>query len=208
MGRNVEGGEGRRPGADGPLMAWRGTTVSLLGIIAPLVLGCGLGSRGDPPPSPSAAFEPALVEAIVAMEAGTLTNSVHLANGLTFSLPYYSSTRLRNGSGVLQPGDLLIAGPGNPPAWWVDLEPRLLNRSPGATGPETVPDVTCWLIEGGAIDEGDAIHYSTGLVLKKAEGFHVVETWIPDPFPARDSDSFCVDRAGHVRTLEFIWEPF
>jgi hypothetical protein len=189
-------------------MARWGAVPCLLGIVAAVVLGCGLGGRSDPPPSPTAAFEPVLVESIVAMEAGTLTNTVHLANGLTFSLPDASPARLRNGGGVLRPGDLLIAGPRNPPAWWVDLPPRLLNRSPGASGPEAVPDVTCWLIDGGAFDEDDAIHYSSGLVLKKAEVFHVVETWIPDPFPARDSDSFCVDRAGRVRTLEFIWEPF
>ena len=30
-------------------------------------------------------------------------------------------------------------------------------------------------------------------------------TWSRDPFPARDSDSFCVDRDGVVTSLDFIW---
>ena len=30
-------------------------------------------------------------------------------------------------------------------------------------------------------------------------------TYIPNPFPARISDSFCVDHDGTVTSLDFIW---
>jgi hypothetical protein len=63
------------------------------------------------------------------------------------------------------------------------------------------------LIDGGAFDEGDAIHFSSGLLLKKVEGFRVVEDWVPDPFPARAPDQFCVDVVGRVTTLQSIWVP-
>ncbi|HEX2756568.1 MAG TPA: hypothetical protein VHM48_13960 [Candidatus Limnocylindrales bacterium] len=189
-------------------MRRRGAIPGFVGVAASLVLGCGLGGRGDPPPSPSTIFEPAVIGLIEATETGTLTSTVRLGDGPTYSLPDNSPVRLPNGGGVLKPGDLMLAGPSVPPTWWVDLPPRLLNRLPGATGPEVIPDGKCWLIDGGAFDEGAAIHFSSGLLLQKAEGFHVVQTWIEDPLPARASDSLCVDVGGHVTTLEFIWEPF
>jgi len=134
---------------------------------------------------------------------------VALDDGSTIVLRGAPQIQLQTFSGQLQTGDLVLAGPGKPPAWWADLASKNRVHPSGApSGATDVPDGLCWKIAGGAFDEGGAIHFSNGLLLKKTADFKVVYSWIPDPFPARSDDNFCVNRAGEVTTLDFIWEPY
>jgi hypothetical protein len=176
------------------------------GAVAMLSAGCGDG-RGDPPPSPTSAFEPAVVSLITSVEQEAIGRRVLLADGTTLNLnpDDPSSPRLTNGTGQVIPGDLVLAGPGSPPSWWAALSTRHSVHPSGAPGSAQVPDGRCWYIRGGAYDEGTVIHFSSGLRLPKAPGFEVSMDWIPDPFPARGSDSFCVDQQGIVTSLDFIW---
>jgi len=178
----------------------------LIGSAALSNAACGDG-RGDPPPSPTIAFEPAVISLIDTVENDASGHRVVLVDGTTLTLDVYdpSSTRLMNGTGQVVSGDLVLAGPGDPPTWWTALPTKYSVHPSGAPGSAEVPDGLCWSIHGGAYDEGDAIHFSSGLRLPKATNFQVAMTYIPNPFPARISDSFCVDRDGIVTSLDFIW---
>lgn len=179
---------------------------ALVGSAAMVVAACGDG-RDDPPPSPTRSFEPAVISLIDTVESDATTHRAVLVDGTTLTLDFDdpSSTRLTNGFGQIVPGDLVLAGPGDPPTWWTALSTKHSVHPSGAPGSAEVPDGLCWYITGGAYDEGDAIHFSSGLRLPKAAAFRVVPTWIPDPFPARISDYLCVDQAGIVTSLDSIW---
>jgi len=196
-------------------MARRAAIAAIVGAAAVLVIGCDLGGRGDRPPSPTASLEPVVV-GVIASADGDPPNSgmgsAQLEDGSTIILGGTTQDRLVTFSGQLQVGDLLLAGPGNPPVWWADLDSKIrISPSPPIESPGVgrigVPDGNCWSIGGGAYDIGDAIHFSNGLLLKKAADFHVEMDWIKDPFPTRSGDRFCVDREGHVTSLDFIWQP-
>ena len=178
----------------------------LIGSAALLNAACGDG-RGDPPPSPTSAFEPAVISLIDTVENDATSHRVVLVDGTTLTLDFYdpSSARLMNGSGQVVPGDLVLAGPGDPPTWWTALSLKYGLVPSGAPSSAEFPDRGCWSMHGGAFDDGDAIHFSNGLRLPKAENFQVAMTYVPNPFPARSSDSFCVDRDGTVTSLDFIW---
>ena len=186
-------------------MAGRWRSRALIASAIALATACGDG-RGSPPPSPTTSFEPTVVSLIATVDGNWTEHRVVLENGTKLTLRSdSSSTQLSNGRGPVGPGDLVLAGAGNPPAWWAALESRRRIRPSGASGSADLPDGLCWTIYGGAFDERDSIQFSTGLRLRKAAEFHVQMTWIKDPFPARDGDSFCVNRAGAVTSLEFIW---
>jgi hypothetical protein len=192
-------------------MAGRGSTAAVLAFAAALVLGCDLGGRGDPPPSPTASLEPLVIGVIVSVQRDSPnsdTGTARLDNGSTVVLGGPPQNRLMTFSGQLRPGDLVLAGAGDPPEWWADLDSKVRVQPSGSPGSIGVPDGRCWSIAGGAYEIGDTIHFSNGLLLKKSADFHVEMTWIKDPFPARSSDRFCVDRTGRVTSLDFIWQPY
>ena len=178
----------------------------LIGSAALLNAACGDG-RGDPPPSPTSAFEPAVISLIDTVENDATSHRVVLVDGTTLTLDFYdpSSARLMNGSGQVVPGDLVLAGLGDPPTWWTALSLKYGLVPSGAPSSAEFPDRGCWSMHGGAFEDGDAIHFSNGLRLPKAKNFQVAMTYVPNPFPARSSDSFCVDRDGTVTSLDFIW---
>jgi hypothetical protein len=187
-----------------------------LGVAALLAVGCDLGGRGDPPPSPTESLEPVIV-GVIARAFGDPANSgrgtAQLEDGSTLMLGGEGQRQLVTISGQFEPGDLVLAGPGNPPIWWADLDSKIRVQPSGSavsrgTRSFGVPDGHCWSIAGGAYDVGDAIHFSNGLLLPKAADFHIAMDYIKDPFPARSGDRFCVDRHGNVTSLDFIWQPF
>jgi hypothetical protein len=192
-------------------MAGRGTAAVVSVITVVLLAGCGgLGGRGKPPPSPTETLEPIVVGLIAAAKpdyTNSSTGSVTLDDGSTIVLRNLASIQIPTNLGPLEPGDLVLAGPGSPPAWWANLAPKV--RGVPSAGPRSsaVPGGACWLLTSGAFDGGHTIHFANGLLLKKAPGFRVVYDWIPDPFPTRDGDQFCVGRDGLVTSLDFIWEP-
>ena len=176
----------------------------LVGTAAIMIAACGDG-RGDPPPSPTSAFEPEVISLIGVVEHDATGRRVTLVDRTALTLDDPSSARLTNGSGQIVPGDLVLAGSGDPPTWWTALSLKYGIVPSGAPASAEFPDRGCWSMHGGAFDEGDAIHFSNGLRLPKAKDFQVAMTYVPNPFPARASDSFCVDRNGTVTSLDFIW---
>ena len=64
-------------------------------------------------------------------------------------------------------------------------------------------------IEGaGVYDEGDALHFSTGLLLPKSSDFSIANWYDErDPFPLRRGDRICLDRAGTALSAT-VWLPF
>jgi hypothetical protein len=189
-------------------MAGRWTAVLSSMTVAALLVSCG--GRAKPPASPTETLEPVVVGLIASAMPdgiGAVTGSVTLDDGSTLALGL-QQVRLTPPFGQLKPGDLMLAGPGSSPAWWIDLDSKIRVVPSGRPAASPVPDGACWLMEGGAFDVGDAIHFANGLLLKKAPGFRIVYDWIPDPFPTRDGDRFCVNRDGQVTSLDFIWEPY
>jgi hypothetical protein len=164
------------------------------------------GGRGDPPPSPTTTLEPAVVSEIASANRDGSTYQTQLVEGTALSVDS-TAARLTNGFGQVQAGDLLLARPGRPPTWWTALATKNVVHPSGAPSGASVPDGRCWYAAGGAYDEGASIHFSSGLLLPKAAGFTIVYDWIPDPFPTRDGDYFCVDGDGTVISLDFLWGP-
>jgi hypothetical protein len=176
-------------------------TVILGSVIASAACG---GGRDTPPPSPTTSFEPVIVSLVAAVDRDATIQEATLSDGSRLRLDE-TNGRLLNGDWEVVPGDLLLADSGTAPTWWAALPTKNVVHPSGAAASASVPDGRCWLIRGGAYDEGDAIHFSSGLRLPKAAEFKVAFDWIKDPFPARGSDSFCVDRDATVTSLDFIW---
>ncbi len=62
----------------------------------------------------------------------------------------------------------------------------------------------------GVYDEGDALHFSSGLLLPKSPDFHTNMDYREDDFeifPLRRADSLCVDRSGTALSAA-IWLPY
>lgn len=176
----------------------------LLGCAALTIAACG-PSRSDPPPSPTSAFEPEVASLVATVDDdATEGRVVVLENGTALNLND-ERARLWNSFGEVIPGALMLAGSGRSPTWWIVLATKNRVHPSGAPSAAQVPDGLCWYLSGGAYDDGDTIHFSNGLRLPKPASFLVVPTWVEDPFPARASDYFCVDRQGKVTSLDFIW---
>lgn len=63
-------------------------------------------------------------------------------------------------------------------------------------------------MSGGAWDDGDSIHLSSGLRLSKAESFTVEPDYLDEaPFPLREADTICLDATGAVMSVR-IFIPF
>jgi hypothetical protein len=60
----------------------------------------------------------------------------------------------------------------------------------------------------GVYDEGDVLHFSTGLVLPKASRFALfIDYHDIDEFPLRSADTICIDRSGTAVSAR-IWLPY
>ncbi len=66
-------------------------------------------------------------------------------------------------------------------------------------------DECLFTIQAGAFDDGDFIHFSSGLRLPKADDFFIRADWPEDPFPLRPTDTMCLTSTGEVQS---VWEVF
>jgi hypothetical protein len=188
-------------------MPFRPILVAGLALAATLAGCIGLEGRGAPPPLPSRDLSPKVIGVIAEVAAGTADGVVVLVSGQRLTLAPQLHV-----AGATQParGSLILAGPGDPTAWWTSLQSSTYPRRTAASGqafgrsPGTAD--RCWDIYGGAFDEGASIHFSSGLRLPKASDFRIVEDYLPDPFPARAGDAFCVDATGAVAIFVSIFQ--
>lgn len=97
-----------------------------------------------------------------------------------------------------------ISSPGNPgPVEDGDLVLLAWNGSDVAwyAGARAQPDdPTCpYELQGAAFDAGDELHFSSGLLLPKGEGFAFEPAWIERPSQSMPKGAFfCLDRTGEV----------
>ena len=171
-------------------------------VVASMLVGCDSG-RGPMPPRPTRSLEPTVISLVTKVDQDGSPVVVTLASGERLDFEGIGGEREVYRRGNLEPGDLFLAGSGNPAEWYALLSPTSTIR----TG-SSKPDPTCWAINGGAFEDGDFIHFSNGLRLPKAAGFSVVDDYIEDPFPARGSDEFCVNQEGKVTSLVYIFLPY
>ena len=156
------------------------------------------------PPSPSSTLDPARIEVVTEVDESASPFLVTLASGEILHFDEIGGRRQIYRWGNLEPGVLLLTGPGDPAAWYT----WLVTRGTAAQG-QSPREADCWEIRGGAFDEGSFVHFSSGLRLPKAPDFHLAQTWIhEDPFPARESDVMCVDRAGVVTQMVYLFQPY
>jgi len=171
-------------------------------VVASMLVGCNSG-RGPLPARPTRSLAPTIISLVTKVDQDGSPVVLTLASGDRIDFEGIGGEREVYRRGNLEPGDLLLAGPGNPADWYALLSPTSTVR----TG-SSKPDPACWAINGGAFEDGDFIDFSNGLRLPKAAGFSVVDDYIEDPFPARGSDEFCVNQEGQVTSLVYIFLPY
>jgi len=114
--------------------------------------------------------------------------------------PMLSDNVLRVSHGGADPGtsiadgDLMFFGEDAQGAWYAAANHVGTNECP-------------FEMSGGAYDEGDVLHFTSGLVLRKAPNFRIVSDWVEDPFPLRAADQICVNEQGEVLSVS-IWLPY
>ena len=174
-----------------------GRSAAAIGVLLLIVAGCVPG-RGPEPRRPSATLEPAVI-GVVDQVGPERTLRLEGSDQVTYGM----STPVVWSWGNLEAGDLWLADRLDDPTWYAWLAPNQTLWS----GMTTL-DPDCWEIRGGAYDDGAFVHFSHGLHLRKAVGFTVRESYVEDPWPARFSDIFCVNRQGEVKNLMSIALPY
>ena len=164
--------------------------------------GC---SRGQSGPVPTEDLRPSVIGVI---EHPAASLPVALRGGATFAPPSGAVvTRLHNwpsstadeADGLYEPvgleeGVLLFGGRRADASWWYQL------AYPGFGGD------CAYVIHGGSFDDGDGVHFSSGVRLPKAPGFNVrgqgsgpIQTFTDDMgFPGHMDDSICLDEQGRA----------
>lgn len=165
----------------------------LMLVVGSLVIGC---SRGPVPPSPAVVVHPVVVGVVDWTEDGDpISFPIPLDGGIEFGRSDGTApTRLINWPDTepdeanLIDGHLLLGGDDSTIGEWFQLS----GPGPNADG--------CWMVWGGAFDEGNAVRFASGVEVPKSDDFEI-RTYghDVDPFPARGSDGICVDREGLAR---------
>lgn len=156
--------------------------------------------RGPEPPRPTEDLRPSVVGVIASED---VAEPFLLEGGASFDPPDGAAVRpLQNwpGSSVLEPdefvkGLLLLGGQGEDGGWWYEI-----------AGVGGANEDGCWPIYGGAFDEGDSVHFTSGLRVPKLPTF-VIRTNGPDDdrgFPAHQDDSVCLDARGNAVYLDLF----
>lgn len=159
--------------------------------VAALVVIC-LGAactRGPAPPEPTEDLRAATVGIV---ETGQSGDGVELRGGERFpSAAGVAPQRLVNWPADskrqpadMEPGSLLLGGQRADGSWWYQL---------ASLGNE------CWEVLGGAFDRGDAVQFSTGVIVPKAPGFELrTHGTEGNPFPGHAWDVTCLSGDGEA----------
>ena len=128
-------------------------------------------NRGPGPAQPNESLVPTAVSLIA--EAGSARPPFRLSTGYLFA-PEGGTTVRRIATTDLdddltappEPGDLLLSGQDDKGIWWAAVHrgspPSELTRQP------------VWCITVGAFEEGDLVHFGSGLIVPKSIDFHAV----------------------------------
>jgi hypothetical protein len=195
-----------------------GAAYFLLSAVAFVAFVTLVGGRGFDPPRPTRALAADDVDLIVMWEDGDCPYMrFTLASGQVVNI-----IASANGGPICEPGGPIRTGrfltDDDLCCWSQDSGERftdgpLVYIGHDAEGPwyavaRSLAPHCPYELHGGAYDDGQVIHFSTGLVVPKARSFDFEhESDRDDGFPLRDADTLCVNRKGEA-ILARIWRSY
>lgn len=211
----------------GLVLRWRGsagtrTLGSMLvgGASLAIVIGliAGLNLLVGGPPRPDRSLVPQVVGVVVRwdpVEGECQMTRLTLQSGQTFDLRLLGDSRARCGDGPWQTGVPELthshnlsgtsqAGETIPDGGLLYYgHDRQAEWIAGASSNELAADsAECpYTLSGSGYDEGDILHLSTGLIVKKTTDFENKTPWMTETSTFRDSDRICINERGEAISI-------
>jgi hypothetical protein len=186
-------------------------------IAAPLLLLTGCGRPAAAAPPTDLELRPEIIGVVVSwdrgphggtaytLDTGEVVELGYRASDGTTATPRKSESDIgwgdlnrTPGQAVYGPSVLLLAGHGPDGKLWYAAAPA------GRQGSK------CRYYEmraAGIYDEGSVLHFSTGLIVRKASDFSTDAASGDEAFPLNSADRLCLDEAGSAVFAE-IWYPY
>jgi hypothetical protein len=211
----------------GLVLRWRGSagtrtlgSVLVGGASLAIVIGliAGLNLLFGVPPRPDRSLVPEVVAVVVRwdfVEGECQMTRLTLQGGRSLDLHLFGDSRARCGDGpwetgvpvltrslglwgtsqageTIPDGGLLYYGHDGQSEWIA-----------GASSNELAADFAeCpYTLSGSGYDEGDILHLSTGLVVKKTADFENKTPWMTETSTFRDSDTICINKRGEATSI-------
>jgi hypothetical protein len=186
------------------------TAIGALVVLALAVSAC---ARASEPPMPTESRAPDTIGVVVEWEyLDCNARGFELASGDVVAIAESASTcdgRMNAPTPRLSETGLLMGGErseaGKP---FADGDLLLYGEDDGdacfAAANHRESQSCPYVIRGGAYDEGTALHFSSGLILRKAPTFQIVTNGVDDPYPLREADTICLNELGEVVSAEIF----
>ena len=214
----------RRGGSGG--VRTLGSLLLIVGIATPLMVAGFIGAIVvlNTPVPPTKSLVPEIVDVVLRwdwVEGECQVQRLTLESGRTLDLRLMGDSRARCGDGPWVTGVPRISGSfdlsGTAQAGETVRNGGLLYYGhdgqaewiAGASSNELAGDADeCpYTIRGSGYDQGDILHFSTGLVIKKTADFENLTPWRQERSIFRDSDKICVNRQGDAVSI-WRWAPY